>query len=295
MIPSLRVSVWPSCDLACRYCHKEGNPHPGRHLQDREILEIIQAALPVGVVKIKITGGEPLLRPYLSDLMAQIIRWGVSLTLTTNGTRLSLWAAKLREIGLKRVGVSLDTLDLERFRQLCGVDNLASVIDGIHAARNARLPIELNTVLMRGVNEDEWENLTDFAKTIAARLQLIELSPAAQSPEFYECHHVNLDYVEQVLQEQGETLESVQDPSDRPRYRFHGVEVSLCRVVDMNQTMSKRRQGLRLSADGKVYSFDYRQPCLADLAQAYRQGTRGKDLTRLWIHVGTMINQNVPH
>ena len=294
MIPSLRVSVWSACNLSCSYCHKEGNPHPGRHLSDEEILQLILAALPAGVLKVKITGGEPLLRPKVIDLLAQIIRRRINVSLTTNGTRLSLWAQELREIKLKKVGVSLDTLHPDRLQRLCGVDAMTSILRGIYAARDVGLPLELNTVLMRGVNEDEWEELIGFAEKMHASLQFIELSPATQSEKFYECHHIGLDPIERVLQERGEVLESVHHPSDRARYRLYGVEVSLCRSTPKDSDGGIRRRGLRLSADGKVYGFDYRQSCLLDLGAAYRAGIRGNDLTQLWVQASSIhqISQN---
>lgn len=291
MIPSLRVSVWSACDLACLYCHKEGNRHPGRHLSDDEVLHLIRAAIPQGLVKVKITGGEPLLRPHLSDLLKQIVHWGLEVSLTTNGTRLALWAQEFRDIGLSKVSVSLDTLNPERFRNLCGADRLPLVVGGITAARDAGLPLELNTVLMAGVNEHEWDELIAFARKMQARIQFIELSPATQSREFYEHHHVSLDHLEQLLRTQGEMLEGVRQEGDRPRYRFNGVDVNLCRVVGKTPVPGPRRRGLRLSADGKVYGFEYQQDaCLADLAAAYRAGARESELTRIWAQAGSLIH-----
>ncbi|MDA8194585.1 MAG: radical SAM protein [Thermaerobacter sp.] len=292
MIASLRVSVWSACDLSCRYCHREGNRRPGRHLSDAELTTLVRAALPAGLRKVKITGGEPLLRPGFPAVLRALCGWGLELSLTTNGTQLKTLATSIKEAGVAKVSVSLDTLWPQRFRQLTGQDALPHVLSGIFAARDAGLPLEINSLLLAHINDDEVTQLTAFAAAAGARLQFIELSPEGNSAEFYQRHHMSLDGLENWLSTNGETLEPALSPADRPRYRCNGVEVSLCRWVQETPAGGRRRQGLRLAADGKVYGFAYGDPPRADLAVAVRAGVRDEALTRLWLAAsGPSINR----
>jgi len=178
----LRISVTDRCNLRCAYCMPQDPVWFDRDeiLSYEEIARLARVAVSGGVRKIRLTGGEPLVRRDLPDLVRMLAEIpGVEdLSLTTNGVLLEPAAAALRDAGLRRLNVSLDTLDAARFETLTGRDELARVLAGIEAARRCGLgPIKLNAVLVRGVNEDEAERLAAFARDHGHELRFIELMP----------------------------------------------------------------------------------------------------------------------
>ena len=182
-ISYLRISVTDRCNLRCVYCMPpEGvpwRPHD-EILRYEEIETVARAAAELGVSKLRLTGGEPLVRHGLVDLVRKLSAVpGVDdLALTTNGTLLAGWAAALRRAGLKRVNISLDTLRAERFAEITRGGHLEDVLAGIEAAEEAGLvPIKINTVVVRGLNDDE---VVDFARRTQEdgwNVRFIELMP----------------------------------------------------------------------------------------------------------------------
>jgi cyclic pyranopterin phosphate synthase len=165
-IDYMRISVTDRCDLRCVYCtaSRFENLSHDDILRYEEIERVVRAAAGLGVKHLRLTGGEPLVRPYLSalvKLLAQVP--GIEdISMTTNATQLAKYATELKEAGLKRVNISLDTFKRERFASICGRDSLEKVFEGIVAAEAAGLtPVKINTVVMRGVNDDE---IVDFAR-----------------------------------------------------------------------------------------------------------------------------------
>ncbi len=176
---SLRVSVTDRCNLRCRYCMPEQDyvwlPKQSI-LTFEEIARLVSVFTSLGVEKIRLTGGEPLLRHDLASLTTMLARIdGVrDLAMTTNGLLLAKHAEPLRRAGLGRVTVSLDTLRPTRMRDLARSDRHADVLAGIAAARAAGFPLKLNTVVIRGVNEDELVDLIEFARAHDAEVRFIE-------------------------------------------------------------------------------------------------------------------------
>jgi cyclic pyranopterin phosphate synthase len=178
----LRISVTDRCNLRCTYCMPAEPVWFDREeiLSYEEIARLARIAISGGVRKIRLTGGEPLVRRDLPDLVRMLAATpGVEdLSLTTNGVLLEEAAAGLREAGLARLNVSLDTLDRERFERLTARDALPRVLAGLEAARRCGLaPVKLNAVLVRGVNEDEAEKLAAFARDHGYEMRFIELMP----------------------------------------------------------------------------------------------------------------------
>ncbi len=180
----LRVSLTDRCNLRCTYCMPaEGLPWlPGPHLlTDDEVVRLVGIAVEhLGVTDVRLTGGEPTLRPGLVGLVARLadLRPRPRLALTTNGLRLAELAARLRSAGLDRVNVSLDTLDASRFVTLTRRDRLEDVLAGLRAAAAAGLtPVKVNSVLLRGVNDDEATVLLRWALAAGYELRFIEQMP----------------------------------------------------------------------------------------------------------------------
>jgi cyclic pyranopterin phosphate synthase len=182
VVTYLRVSVTDRCNLRCFYCLPRGRCAPVRRelLTLEEIAAAVQVAVALGVSKIRLTGGEPLVRPGLLELIAALraLPGLADLALSTNGTLLAEQAVALRAAGVRRVNVSLDSLRPAVFRAVSGRDDLPRVIAGIAAARAAGLaPIKLNVVVMRGVNEEELVDLLAFAQAHGAQARFIEYMP----------------------------------------------------------------------------------------------------------------------
>ena len=179
----LRVSLTDKCNLRCTYCMPaEGLEWlPGAELlTDDELVRLIRVAVGLGVREVRFTGGEPLLRRGLVDLVGRVgqLEPRPSLSLTTNGIGLARMAGSLAEAGLDRVNVSLDTLDRDRFRALARRDRLDDVVAGLAAAAAAGLgPVKVNAVLMRGVNDDEAPELLAWCVERGYELRFIEQMP----------------------------------------------------------------------------------------------------------------------
>jgi GTP 3',8-cyclase len=176
---SLRVSVTDRCNLRCRYCMPEQDyvwlPKQSI-LTFEEIARLVGVFTSLGVAKVRLTGGEPLLRADLPTLTAMLAENAAvrDLALTTNGVLLAKHTAALKQAGLGRVTVSLDTLRPDRMRELARSDRHGDVLEGIAAARAAGFPLKLNTVVMRGVNDDELADLIEFARRHEAEVRFIE-------------------------------------------------------------------------------------------------------------------------
>lgn len=179
----LRVSLTDRCNLRCTYCMPaEGVPWipSGDLLTTDELVEVVDAATGAGIEEVRLTGGEPLLRPDVADVVGRLaaLPRAPRLSLTTNGLRLATLAGRLADAGLERVNVSLDTLRRDRFLAITRRDRLADVVGGIAAAKAVGLePIKLNAVLVRGVNDDEVLDLCDFAIRGGHELRFIEEMP----------------------------------------------------------------------------------------------------------------------
>jgi cyclic pyranopterin phosphate synthase len=209
-ISYLRLSVTDRCDLRCTYCMPERQTFLPRAevLTLEELHRLSLAFIARGVTKIRLTGGEPLGRRDMIELVQALGRQlgrgdsgaGLQeLTLTTNGTRLAEFAEPLRAAGVRRVNVSLDTLDRETFAKLTRRDRLPQVLEGIAAAQAAGLAVKLNTVALKGVNEAEIPELIGWAHARGLELTLIEVMPLGEVEEDRIDHYLPLDGVRAML------------------------------------------------------------------------------------------------
>jgi GTP 3',8-cyclase len=177
----LRVSLTDRCNLRCSYCMPaEGVPWLPRAemLTSDELVRLVTLLVRLGVTEIRLTGGEPTLRPDVVDLVRRFAALGPEVSMTTNGMRLTELAGPLVQSGLARVNVSLDTLRPDRFRELTRRPGLDRTLAGLRAARDAGLrPVRINTVLLRGVNDDEAVDLLAFALAEGYELRFIEQMP----------------------------------------------------------------------------------------------------------------------
>ena len=249
-VTNIRISLTQSCNLNCIYCHAEGEKNPEQELSAEQIAEILRVAQSFGIRSVKFTGGEPLLRPDLARIIRSVPP-GMEASLTTNGTLLADRAQELKDAGLKRVNISLDTLDPERYERIAGKPMLGEALDGIDAALKAGLtPVKLNMVVLSGINEDEIDTFIDFVRTNPNLvLQLIELM------DFRDCdHHGDVEGIEDRIAAMADRVET-RRMHHRKKYFVRGAEVEVVRPLH-NTEFCAYCNRLRLTSDGKL------KPCL---------------------------------
>ncbi|MCR5346956.1 MAG: GTP 3',8-cyclase MoaA [Fretibacterium sp.] len=182
----MRVSVTDRCNLRCCYCMPAGaEPASGEAMTGEEILRTAAAAAELGVTKLRFTGGEPLMRPDIVSLCrrAAAVPGIQEVCLTTNGTLLAAMATPLKEAGVRRVNVSLDTLAPEKFARITGGGSLSRVLDGIEAARSAGLRVKINTVLLGDFNAGDLPRLADLTRENDMDVRFIERMPMPRTEE----------------------------------------------------------------------------------------------------------------
>jgi len=286
----LRVSVTDRCNLRCTYCMPaEGLPWlPGdQMLSDDELVRLIRVAVEqLGVREIRFTGGEPLLRPGL----AGILRATTALTprprtsLTTNGIRLDTLAAPLVAAGLDRVNVSVDTLDEERFLRLTRRDRLDDVLTGLRAATDAGLaPVKLNTVLMRGVNDDEAVPLLEFALEHGYELRFIEQMPLDAQHGWDRATMVT---AEEILASLRTRFTLTADPSIRggapaETWLVDGGPARVGVIASVTRPFCGACDRTRLTADGQIRNCLFART-ESDLRGPLRGGATDAELADRW-------------
>lgn len=282
----LRISVTDRCNLRCIYCMpSEGIPLMSHQdiLSYEEICIVAQAAAELGIVKVRLTGGEPLVRSKVTNLLAMLARIeGIDdISLTTNAVLLQRYADELKSAGLRRVNVSLDSLRSDRFHRITRMGNLDDVLRGIEAARQAGLnPVKTNTVVIRGTNDDE---VLDFARlTIEGEwhVRFIEYMPFPNSEK---ADHllVPVSEIKQRIETLGELEPSLSSGGGPARYfRLPGARGTIGFISPVSEHFCRACNRLRLTADGKL------RPCLfsdeeIDLREPLRQGATADDIKRL--------------
>jgi len=253
----LRVSLTDRCSLRCTYCMPaEGMPWlPGvQMLTTDELVRVVQVAVGCGVDSVRLTGGEPLLRPDVVDVVARIAALGVEVSMTTNGLRLPSLAAPLRDAGLQRVNVSLDTLDRDTFKELTHRDRLVDTLAGIRAAQVAGLePVKVNTVLLRGVNDQEAPALLRWAISEGVRLRFIEQMPLDPQHGWRRDEMVTADEILTSLQGAGFGLTPIADDSPAPArlWDVNGGLATVGVIASVTRPFCGTCNRLRLTADGQ--------------------------------------------
>jgi len=266
-VSNIRISLTPKCNLKCIYCHREGEIKPAAELSKEEIAEILRVAAKFEIRSVKFTGGEPLLRPDIIDIIRSVPKTMES-SMTTNGTLLARLAQPLKDAGLKRVNVSIDSINRGTYKKITGLDQLDNVLLGMQAAIDAGLtPIKINMVVLEGINDHE---IDDFLAYIRGNrnlvLQLIELM------DFNACdHHTKLDGLEDSLAARSKQI-ITRRMHHRKKYCLDGAEVEVVRPRH-NSEFCAFCNRIRVTSDGKL------KPCL--LRTDNHVDIRGKSGTEL--------------
>lgn len=284
-VTNLRIAVTQRCNLHCIYCHKEGEDHPlDIEMTPNEIAQIITLAAGFGVEKIKITGGEPLIRNDIIEIVEETkqIAGIKEVSMTTNGVFLGSFAQDLKRVGLDRVNVSLDSVDSEVHRMITGAYIVEEVLQGIiEAGRSGLSPVKINMVVLKDVNDKQIWQMFEFARKNNAILQLIELESPVEN-DFYRKYHADLGLIEELLKRRAEQI-IVRSMHHRKKYILHGGgEVEVVKPMH-NTEFCDYCNRIRVTSDGKLKPCLMRSNNLIDLLSYMRQGASDQELKKLFV------------
>lgn len=286
----LRVSITDRCNLRCMYCMPSRELIPRlahtQVLRYEEILRIIRIGVQLGITKIRVTGGEPLVRKGVYEFLSELgkIEGLTDISLTTNGVLLKDHLAQIRDAGIKRLNISLDTLDREKFIRITGHDAFAQVWEGIEAAhRMGFAPIKFNTVAMKGINDDELTDIARLSFTYPFHIRFIEYMPIGD-------HHLDRSIrllapeILAKISPLGDLTQIRREQDDGPaeRYRFKGAQGEIGIIQPLSNHFCHLCNRLRLTASGQL------RPCLLsdrqeDLKGPIRKGCLDGDIVKVFL------------
>jgi len=285
---NLRISITQRCNLKCSYCHREGEVQRANVSAEKmnleEIVRIAKTAISLGIVRIKLTGGEPLMRKDVTEVVKGIggIPGLRDLSMTTNGLLLDELAKPLCTAGLKRVNISLPTLNPETYGKLTG-GKLENALTGVKAAIEAGLcPVKLNMVVLKGVNVGDIPDMMDFAREMGVVLQLIELDPINVSREYFTKHHRFLDEQEAILRDKAVSIETRRLMHNRLIYHLPDLTVEVVHPTE-NSDFCMHCTRMRVTSDGKLKPCLMRNDNLVDILTPIRSGASGEELKQLFV------------
>ncbi|MBF0170594.1 MAG: GTP 3',8-cyclase MoaA [Nitrospinae bacterium] len=274
----LRMSVTDRCDMKCAYCMPTGGAERAEGcdmLKFSEFLTLAEIFARMGVRKIRLTGGEPLVRKGILGFVRALGRVpGVEqIALTTNGVRLPRMAAELKEAGIDTLNISLDSLRPDRYAAITGLDTLTQTLDGIRAALAARFErVKVNVVVMKGVNDDEIAAFARMSLSLPVQVRFIEFMPATPSV-WSEARFMNIDAVRAAVEEIGELTPATPQQWGGPAkvYRLPGAAGEVGFIAAVSRHFCDDCNRLRLTSSGKLMTCLFGKEDL-DLAASLRGG-----------------------
>lgn len=282
LVRNLRICVTEKCNLKCFFCHREWDPSNNCLLETKDIVRIVEAASSLGIKNVKITGGEPLVRSDIVEIISRISPLVDEVSLVTNGALLEDYASNLKRAGLSRLNVSLPSLDSSKYESVTGGGDIKRVLKGIEVAREVGLnPIKINMVILKGINENEVEKMMDYACNTGAILQLIELQPIPEGEQVFEKFHVSLRQIEKSIASKS-IMKKLNPTGQRTIYtipRNSGeVVVEIVSPVN-NPDFCSRCSKLRVTCDGRLKPCLLRNDNLVNIFESVRSET-GLDALR---------------
>lgn len=286
---NLRISITQRCNNQCVYCHREGEVQRANISAEKmtieEIVRIAKVAVGLGISRIKLTGGEPLMRRDLPEIVAGIaaVSGLKDLSLTTNGLLLGKgMAKKLRDNGLRRVNISLPSMKTETYHKLSG-GKLEDALAGVSAAIEAGFcPVKLNMVVLKDVNVDDVPAMIEYAGRKRVVLQLIELDPINVSDKYYSAHHRGLEELEAALKEKATAIEKRPLMHNRLIYHLPNATVEVVHPIE-NTDFCMHCTRMRVTSDGKLKPCLMRNDNLTDILTPIRKGANDEELKRLFV------------
>jgi len=253
---NLRISVTSKCNLNCIFCHKEGNDVLEDRLTPEIIEEVVRITSRYGVRKVKITGGEPLVRKDIVEIVNRVasVQGIQELSMVTNASLLEPLAEPLKKAGLDRVNINIPSLNPSRYYEVTK-SKLKPAIRGVKsAAKHGLTPVKINMVLLKGINDDELDDYIKFAREINTQIQVIELEPIRIKGELYDRMHVEPCSIERILEDRA--LKSwVREMHKRKVYDLGNAIVEVVHPID-NTEFCAFCNRIRLTNDGAF------KPCL---------------------------------
>ncbi|TDO78311.1 cyclic pyranopterin phosphate synthase [Halanaerobium saccharolyticum] len=275
-IDYLRISITDRCNLRCRYCMPAEGVENKNHqdiLSYEDILKIVKTGIELGIKKVRITGGEPLVRLGVEDFVSKLNKLGLEdISMTSNAVLLAEKAKKLKEAGLQRINISLDTLDPQKFKEISRRDNLAKVLKGIRAALRVGLePVKLNVVVMKGINDDEIFDFVELSRREKLSIRFIEYMPLGGEAEAEK--FISSSEIKHLIQASFELLPAVSTGNGPATYfKLQGAEGTIGFISAMSEHFCSSCNRLRLTADGKF------KPCLAGNQEIKISGMNKKEI-----------------
>ncbi|MEG0377563.1 MAG: GTP 3',8-cyclase MoaA [Eubacterium sp.] len=257
----MRISITDLCNLRCIYCMPEDGVSKRTHrtnLSFEEIIDLVNAGVSLGIDKIRLTGGEPLVRRGVLDLVERIgqISGIRDFAMTTNGILLPEMAKDLKEAGLKRLNISLDTMNPEKYTKITRIGHLNQALDGIEAAKEAGFsPLKINIVLIKGFNDDEIERFVDFTRENPVEIRFIELMPLGESTQYAFGQYLSNDTVIERVPEL-QLLQGADSSGPAKRYRLPGAVGTVGLINPISHLFCSDCNRIRVTTDGKI------KPCL---------------------------------
>ena len=286
-IISLRITLTNRCNVNCLYCHHDGMVKSKDEMTADELYTICKIAKKLGVKKIRLSGGEPLLKNDIVEIVERIASLGFKdISMTTNGILLEKYAQALKDAGLDRVNVSLDTLDRKTFEFITKKDYLEDAKKGILKAVEVGLyPVKINMVIMKDINQNEIDDMFQFCKENNIVLQLIELieSESCDDDKFSEDYHYKLDDIENDLADIADEVHERKFMQGRKKYYIDGGEIEVVKPVD-NASFCAKCSRLRITPDGKIKPCLLRNDNLVELISHVRNGESEERLEEIFIN-----------
>jgi len=282
-VNSLRISVTQRCNFDCFFCHQEGESNPGGEMSPGEIEAIVSVAAELGINKVKLTGGEPLLRDDITEIVRRIDPYVDEVSMTTNGYGLAEKACDLRDAGLMRVNISLHSTRPDVFCKIIGREALTEVRRGIAAALECGLrPVKLNMVVMKGVNDGEFQDMVDFSREVGAILQLIEYQPLERGADDWEKYHFDLRSLEKELEANAERIVEREMHRRKQYYLGGGAIVEVVRPMH-NSQFCQFCTRLRVTSDGRLKPCLMRDDNHVEAVSLLRRGATRKEIVEAFM------------
>jgi cyclic pyranopterin phosphate synthase len=289
---NLRIAITQRCNFRCDFCHKEGEGCSRGTCEEMtvdEIVRIARIAVSLDISRIKLTGGEPLMRKDLCEIVKGIaaVPGLRDLSMTTNGSLLAFEAERLKACGLRRVNISLPTLNPEIYHKLTD-GTLENVLEGVKAAVAAGFnPVKLNMVVLNGVNVEAVPELMDFARQTGTILQLIELDPVNVDDEYFSAYHKLLDEYDAMLRQKAVKIETRKFMHNRHVYHLPDVAVEVVHPTE-NREFCAHCTRLRLTSNGMLKTCLMQNNNLIDILTPLRSGTSDEALRALFIRANQL-------
>ncbi|CAN2039688.1 GTP 3',8-cyclase [Candidatus Magnetomoraceae bacterium gMMP-15] len=296
----LRISITDRCNLHCIYCMTGRNFSKLNHsdiLTYEEILRVVNIAINMGITKVRITGGEPLVRKDVYDFLKSLtaIKELKDVSFTTNGVFLKQNLTKIQDAGIKRINVSMDTLIRQKFKQITGFDFFTQIWDGIEMAKDMGFdPVKLNVVVMKGINDNEISDFGRLAMNQPYHVRFIEYMPIGLSVKEHNDIYLSSSDIKQELNKLGKLIPVKKGSNDGPaeRFKWEKSRGEIGFIHPISHHFCETCNRLRLTASGKL------RPCLLsdyeiDLKRPLRHGCSDSEIVKIFLRAAK--HKNLKH